>query len=123
MSDFRKLRVWADAHALGVEVERVGQELRTIRSQHLRKQLVRSALSIPANIAESSGHSSPREQARYLQYAIASASETEEHIQMARDINAMCYADFNNLMKRIVSVRRQLSRFIAKVRGRIVDDE
>jgi four helix bundle protein len=123
MADFRKWRVWGDAHELGVEAVQATDRMRNERTRELCKQLSRSALSIPANIAESSGHTSPREMARFLQYAIASTSETEQHVQAARDINAMCYSDFNDLMKRIVSVRRQLTKFIEKVRGRIDDGE
>ena len=78
----------------------------------------RSAMSISANIAEGSGHESPREFARYLQYAIASTSETEAHIRMARDINSMSYAEFENLMPRVVSVRRQLCALTRCVRDR-----
>ena len=118
MADFRKLRVWQAAHELGVEVERVARGMRHSRARALCDQMSRSAMSISANIAEGSGHESPREFARYLQYAIASTSETEAHIRMARDINSMSYAEFENLMPRVVSVRRQLCALTRCVRDR-----
>lgn len=123
MADFRKLRVWTAAHDLGLEANRVTLEMETRHNRELCDQLNRSAMSISANIAEGGEHESAKEQARFLQYSIASASETEGHIQMARDINSMSYTDFVDLHNRVVSVRRMLRRLIDRVRARIPPEE
>lgn len=123
MADFRKLDVWDLAQKLGAQAHLVADKMQTANNKELCDQLRRSALSIAANIAEGGEHKSPLEQARFLQYSIASASETENHIQTARDINSMSYADFVDLNKRLVSVRRMLRRLIERVRGRIPPDK
>jgi four helix bundle protein len=123
MADYRKLDVWDLAQKLGVQVHLVAAKMQTSNNRDLYDQLRRSSLSIAANIAEGWEHKSPLEQARYLQYSISSASETENHIQTARDINSMSYADFVDLGKRVVSVRRMLRRLIERVRGRIPPDK
>ena len=117
MADYRKLRIWQDGHALAVEAEKVVEEMRKDSTRDLCDQLSRAARSIPANIVEGSAHVSYYQYARYLQYSLGSTSELEEHVQTARDINAMSYVDFENLMKRFVSERRQLQRF----RGRVLE--
>lgn len=91
-----------DGHALAVEAEKVVEEMRKDSTRDLCDQLSRAARSIPANIVEGSAHVSYYQYARYLQYSLGSTSELEEHVQTARDINAMSYVDFENLMKRIV---------------------
>jgi four helix bundle protein len=73
-------------------------------------------MSVPTNIVEGSAHASPREFARYIQYALASASELEGHIQLARDLELMTSQDFTSLLERIVSVRKMLHGLLKKLR-------
>jgi len=52
----------------------------------LVSQLRRAASSVPANIAEGCGCNGNREFARFLGIALRSASETEYHLLLARDL-------------------------------------
>lgn len=119
MSNFRKLRAWDLANQLGAVTYNVTVEIQTSFNRDMCDQLRRSSASIAANISEADEHESPSEKARFLQYSIASASETENHIQALRDINSMSYKDFADLNKRVVSVRRMLRRLIERVRARV----
>ena len=74
----------------------------------LRDQLTRAAISVPANIVEGSAHTSPREFARFVQYALASVSELEGHVQLARDLQLISELDFTALLGAIVDVRKML---------------
>ena len=64
----------------------------------LRDQLTRAAMSVPTNIVEGSAHTSPREFARFVQYALASVSEVEGHAQLARDLQFISEQDLRNLL-------------------------
>ena len=75
-------------------------------------------MSVPANIAEGSAHVSAREFARFLQYALASASEAESHLQLARDLELIDETDFNDLLSHIVDTRRMLHGLMKKVRAK-----
>ena len=119
MSNFRKLRVWELSSELGQKAFEVSVEIQTSFNRDMCKQLRRSSASIAANISEADDHESALEKARFLQYSVASASETENHIQALRDINSMSYKDFEDLMKRLVSVRRMLRKLLERVRERI----
>jgi four helix bundle protein len=65
-------------------------------------------MSVPTNIVEGSAHSSPHEFARFVQYSLASVSELEGHIQLARDLELITDQDFKPFLARIVDVRKML---------------
>jgi four helix bundle protein len=75
VADYRKLDVWKLGHALAIETHRAAQKLRGAQYVWLRSQIIRAALSIPANIVEGSEQSTRKEFVRFLRYSIGSASE------------------------------------------------
>ena len=117
VGDFRKLRVWQAAQEMAVDAHRITARMRGARSATLRDQLVRAAMSVPTNIVEGRAHASPREYARFLQYALASVSELEGHVQLARDLDLMSEQDFTGLLARIVDVRKMLHGLLKRVRA------
>ena len=117
VGNFRNLRVWQAAQELAIETHRICGTMRGPASMTLRDQLVRAMMSVPANIVEGSAHSSPREFARFLSYALASVSEGEGHAQLACDIGLITRSDFENLLRRIVDVRKMLHGFLKTLRA------
>ena len=77
---------------------------------------MRAAMSVPTNIVEGSAHPSPREFARYLTYAIASVSELEGHVQLARDLRLMTEHDCTGLLEMIINVRKMLHGLLKRLR-------
>ena len=115
VANFRKLRVWQAAQEMAVDAHRVTARMRGARSAALRDQLTRAAMSVPTNIVEGSAHESPREFARFLQYALASASELEGHTQLARDLEMISEQDFKVFLGRIVDVRKMLHGLLKRL--------
>ncbi len=115
MSDFKKLKVWQKAHALALSTTRVGGKIRGAPHLSLKSQLIRSAMSIPANIVEGRAQSSELEFARYLKIAIASASELESHLIMAFDLGAIPSTDYKALMESLTEVRMMMHGLIRKL--------
>lgn len=74
-------------------------------------------MSVPTNIIEGNAHSSPHEFARFLQYALASVSELEGHVQLARDLELITEQDFTPFRGRIVDVRKMLHGLLKSVRA------
>ena len=118
MADFRKLRVWDLAQAIAVDAHRVADSIRGVRNAPLRDQLTRAAMSVPTNIVEGSAHASAREFARFLQYAIASVSELEGHLQLAHDLDLVSSHEFGSLRARIVEERMMLHGLLKAVKKR-----
>jgi four helix bundle protein len=73
-------------------------------------------MSVPINIVEGNAHSSPRERARFLGYALASAWEVEGHVQLASDLGMITTKDYEMLLERVINVRRMLYGLLKKVR-------
>lgn len=108
MGEYRKLKVWEKSHALAVDVNSIAQRIRGGTNGPLRNQMVRAAMSVPANIVEGRAHSSDKEFVRFLSYAIGSAAELEYHLVIARDINAINQIDFQRASSQLSEVRRML---------------
>jgi four helix bundle protein len=122
VSDFKKLKVWQKAHALAVHTHRVATKMRRSQDISLRGQLIRAAISIPANIVEGRRQESEKEFARYLRIALNSGCELEYHLILARDVEAMSAADSESLIRECIEVRRMLHGFINKLVGRVSRD-
>ena len=114
MHDFRRLHVWQHARTLAVELDALTRGFPPVDHGVVGEQLRRSALSIPANIAEGCGKSSRRETLRFLEIAAGSAAEAEHHVLMACDLGYLDAAASEALVASILSVRRMLRSLIMK---------
>ena len=108
MADFRKLEVWQESHELMIKVHEVSRDIRGAEFLSLKSQIVRAAMSIPANIVEGRAQPTDLLFRRYVVQAIGSASELEYHLIAAKDIGAMQEATATPLIKRAIQVRKML---------------
>lgn len=118
MQDFRKLDVWRKAHELVLQTYQATNRASERRFPGLAMQLRRAVASVPANIVEGCGHESPRELARFLQMALASAHEVHYHLRLARDLEFIPSAQFARLEARTEQVKRMLTGLLRHVRAR-----
>lgn len=115
MADFKKLRVWRKAHALTLNTHHVAGSIRGKENGPLRNQMVRASMSVGANIVEGRQQRTEPEFARFLGYALASTSELEHHLILARDLRTISKADYASTITQIVDVRKMLHGLIAKL--------
>ena len=115
MSDYRKLEVWRKAHALALNAHRVATEIRDRHCASLRSQIIRSAMSIPANIVEGREQRSDAGFARFLRIALGSSSELEYHVRLALEINAISFEDHTALSAQAVEVRMMLHGLLRRI--------
>ena len=119
MADFKKLRVWRHAHALALNVAKVARKITNADYSSLRRQMIRSALSVSANIVEGREKDTEPEFARFLEIAKGSVSELEEHLITARDLDLISAADFHSVNDQLVNVRKMLSGLLTRLRRSI----
>ena len=119
MRDFRKLIVWQKGHDLAVDAHRAVQARAGLGTAASRNQLMRAMASIPANIAEGCGKRSDAEFARYLDIALGSVKEAENHLLMARDMGWLDASAFAWLDSRLTELRRMLFSLSRVMRTRL----
>jgi len=83
MKDFRKLKIWEQAHSLTLDVYRLTKSFPKDELYGLSSQMRRCSASIGANIAEGCGKRGNGEFQRFLQIASGSASELDYHCLLA----------------------------------------
>lgn len=115
MRDFKDLVVWQKGHRLVAEIYRATAAFPAEERFGLTAQLRRAAASIPANIAEGCGRDGERELSRFLSIAAGSASETEYHLLLARDLGYLRPAQHDKLLASATEVRKMLAAFNRKL--------
>jgi four helix bundle protein len=118
MRNFRGLVVWQRAHQLTLQIYRASAAFPAAERYGLTSQLRRAASSVGANIAEGCGHRSDREVGRYLQLALASASELEYHLVLAEDLGFLSATDASPLIEKTIEVKRMLTSMTSRLRAR-----
>ncbi len=115
MGDFKKLDVWRKAHELALHAHRAATQIRGSQYLSLKSQIIRAAMSIPANIVEGRAQKSEREFGRFLNYALGSTSELEYHLIVARDIKVLSEDEFQILSARLLQVRKMLHGLLNRI--------
>lgn len=109
---FRDLVVWQKAHELVLAVYKLTERFPKTEIYGLIAQIRRSAVSVPANIAEGFKKRGQADKARYLNIAQASMEETRYYLILAQDLG---YAETENEMKQSDEVCRLLDAFYYSV--------
>lgn len=116
MQAFRQLRVWQRAHELTLEIYRLTARFPKEETYALTSQVKRAASSIGANIAEGCGRGSDADFGRFLSMALGSASELENHLQLALDLKCLSTTDYQELNNATTEIKRMLASLLRKIR-------
>ena len=104
---YQQLLAWQRAHQLGLAVFRSTRSL--VRSEGwLVRQVVRSAVSVPANIAEGYSRGSIKEYIQHLQIARGSLAETEYYLLFMRDAELLA----PNVLTDLDKLRSETARLL-----------
>ena len=107
MHDHRKLRVWRQAYSLAVESHRATRAFPPSERYGLSDQIRRSAISVPANIAEGAARGRGSF-AQFLRIAAGSAAELETQLEIASDLGFIDVATSGRLLGETRTVRNML---------------
>jgi four helix bundle protein len=116
MSDYRKLRFYQRARALGIRVHQLVEKLPAIERTRRGDQLIRAANSIRNNIAEGATSGSKPQYAKFLQYSISSANEVQDEIQDLADVTLLPAEDAD-----LLSEPSEIAAMIATYRKKIIE--
>jgi four helix bundle protein len=118
MHDFRKLDVWRKAHAMALNTHKLVGRMRGRDTISLRAQMLRAAMSVPANIVEGRAQTTDNQFARFLKIALGSAIELEYHLVLASDIKAIAAADFQTTISEITDIKKMLTGLIKRLESK-----
>lgn len=79
-------------------------------------QVQRSAISIPANIAEGSGKYSNKDFVRFLQISLGSAYELETHLILCEDLEFLSPEVAEYVIEKVQTLQKKLVAFIKHVK-------
>ena len=110
---FEELQVWRRSKALAVQVINM---LSTSRNYSLKDQMIRSAISVPSNIAEGAERSGPKEFANFISYSSGSCAELMTQIMIAKEIN-----EFDNeKADALIAECREISKMLYGLRQSVL---
>lgn len=116
MTSYRDLIGWQKAMEVVVEVYRITDQFPKTEQFGLINQLRRAAVSIPSNIAEGEGRSSPKEFCHFLYIARGSIQEVETQLLIAQRLAYCSESVTESCLKRLDEVSRILSGLIRSLK-------
>ncbi len=117
--NFRDLKVWQLGMQLTEEVYRLSQQFPKHEVYGLCSQIQRTAVSIPANIAEGHAIGSTKDFARFLGIAQGSLAELETHLMLADRMKYGNPIEIHSILGRCGEEARMLRALRKSVRSRI----
>jgi len=114
--NYEDLEVWQLAHELTIQLYRLTEKFPRTEIFGLTSQIRRTAGSIGANLAEGCGRWGEVELARYVQIAMGSASELQNHLRLAKDLGFLSPGDYETTLKELTSIRKMLTALLSTLR-------
>ena len=108
MQDYKRLHVWARAHAHNLELRKTTNRFPRTGFTALKSQMTTAAESIAFNIVEGCGASTDKEYARFLEISIKSAFELEYQLLLSRDYGVLAPRNWDILSSETVEIRKML---------------
>ncbi|MCA0401131.1 MAG: four helix bundle protein [Proteobacteria bacterium] len=112
IESYRDLRVWQEAMVLAEQVYRVTASFPKEEMYGLVSQIRRSAVSIPANIAEGHGRETSAVFIQFLRVAQGSLKELETHLILAARVGFLPATTENETLDRCDSLGRMIRSLI-----------
>ena len=115
MITYRELIFWQKAMWLVTIIYKLSKSFPREESFGLRSQIRRSAVSIPANVAEGYGRKSTQDYLRFLHIARSSTYEMQTLLEIGYNLNYITSDSFNDAFEKSKEIERMLSALIAKI--------
>lgn len=112
MGDFRKLLVWQKAKEIAVKIYQLTKTQSISKDFGLKDQIQRSAVSIPANIAEGDELGTDKQSIRHFYIAKGSSAELQTLLIIANEIGYIETKTIEELVNDCKIISVMLSKII-----------
>ncbi len=119
---FQELRVYQLSEKLADDIWKIVNKWESLPQDTLGKQIIRSADSIGANIAEGVGRGSYQDNRRFIRIARGSLYETQHWLRRAYRRNLLTNEQINTLKVTINDLAPQLNAYLNSI-GKLLNEE
>ncbi len=112
MHDYKKLKIWKDSVELVKEVYLLTRKFPSDEKFGLVRQINRSAVSIPSNIAEGAGRNTNGEFKNFLGNANGSLNELETQLIISKNLKFISDKDCEVLLNKIIILEKMIYNLI-----------
>jgi four helix bundle protein len=114
-TNFENLRVYKLAEELADEIWKIIFRWNTFAKDTVGKQIVRSADSVGANIAEGTGRHNFQDNQRFVKIARGSLNETQHFLRRAFKRNLLTPADVKKIKPLVDNLAPQLKSYLKSI--------
>src|SRR5206468_12712429 len=115
-SSFEEMPVWQKGMELAQRVYEITERLPRKEDYGVTSQIRRSALSVPANIAEGFGRKHTKDKLNFYYASRGSLAETKNHLVYGLRVGYFQQSEFNGLEKLIEAIWKELNKLISSFR-------
>ena len=119
IQSFRDLKAWQEGHALVLLIHTMVQRVPKHEQYALSSQLWRAVVSATSNIAEGFRRQSYKDKAHFYTMSIASVSEIQNQLLIARDVGYIDTKTFDTIANQTVQVSKLLNGLITATKSRV----
>jgi len=114
IKSFTDLNVWQEGHKLVLSIYKITKKFPREEQFGLSNQLQRAAISFTSNIAEGFSRNSYKEKLQFYSMALGSLTEIQNQLLIAKDIEYMTKAEFDEIAKKTVLISKMTNGLIKK---------
>jgi four helix bundle protein len=115
---YRRLEVWQKAMDLAMAIAELVGERQVVRDRFVRDQILRSAMSVAANLAEGHGRGTVRDFSAFVDRARGSLFETDTWIEFIRRSNPGQKARLDQISESILELNAMMFSLRTSLRRR-----
>lgn len=118
MKNYKDMIIWQQGIELAVNAYNLTKQLPKEEMYGLSSQIKRSAVSIPANIAEGCSRETDKDFRKFLRSSLGSAFELQTHLIIAERLKFINVPDVDNYLVALNAEQKQINSLISRLKGR-----
>lgn len=112
ITSFTQLRTWQKARSFASSIYKATRQFPSDEKFGITSQIRRSAVSVPANIAEGFSRNGQKEKIQFYAIARGSLSESLSHLYIAHDLGFIDRNELKLLEEQVVDIQKMLSGLV-----------
>lgn len=112
IKSFQDMSIWKESMGIAVKIFEISEPFPKKEDYGLTSQIRRSALSIPANIAEAFGRYHIKDKINFYYFARGSVTETQSHLIYCEKVTYLDPKDADKLINELEEISKSLNKII-----------